>query len=184
MIKELYNDLIYNYCISKEFKIEYLAPVGEFVMWKLKNEWDDYNELYHSTIFFEKVRANKELWIDSHLMLKDSKLIGIGFIIGGDIQSIENRIEIQHERKSLLFKYFHIIEKGKGLGTKWFSKVIFPYYKNLAYHDIYIASSHPKSFSFYEKFGIGIADYKLFSDSKINERVGRIFKVDLSKTEN
>jgi hypothetical protein len=179
MIKELYNDADYRYCIAKEFKPEFLEPIGKFVLWKLKNEWDDYNELYHATAFFEKIRYDKDLWIDSHLMLKNETIEGSAFVIGGNIQKAETRVEIYEERKSLLFKYFHVVEKGKGFGQKWLSKIIIPYYRNLGYQSFYITSSHPKSFPLYKKLGHCLDEYTTKSDNKLFERKGLFFEIDL-----
>jgi hypothetical protein len=155
--------------------------VGKFVLWKLKNDWDDYNELYHASAFFEKVAADKGLWIEPHLMINENELAGVVFIIGGTITSIETRMNIQDEFRSLLFKYFHIIDKGKGLGKKWMKDIIFPYYKNLGYRSIYISSSHPKSYPLYEKYGKCIGTYSAFSDNKLFERNGKFFEVHLNQ---
>jgi hypothetical protein len=179
MIKELFKDQDHTFYLSKEFKPEFLEPIGKFVLWKIKNQWDDYNELYHATAFFEKVKTNKELWIDSHLMMKNDELVGVAFIIGGNIQNIDYRIEIYEERKSLLFKYFHILEKGKGYGTKWLSKIIIPYYQNLGYQSIYVTSSHLKSFALYEKYGHCLDEYTMQSDNKLFERKGKMFEIGL-----
>jgi len=179
MIKEIYRDGDNRYCLSKEFKPEYLEPIGKYVLWKLKNVWDDYNELYHAVSLFERIKADKDLWIDSHLMFKGDNLEGVAFIIGGNVQKAESRTKIYEERKSLLFKYFHIIEKGKGLGQKWLGKIILPYYQNLGYQTIYVGSSHPKSFPLYRKFGHSIDEYKVSSDNKKHERNGMLFEIDL-----
>ncbi len=180
MTKELYSNSELRFCLSDEFKMEYLEPVGKYVNWKLQNGWDDYNELYHATEYFTKAMANKNVWIHSHLMMNKSDLACVALIVGGNLKSVENRIEIQNEEKSLLLKYFHIVDKGKGNGQKWLKEIIFPFYKNLEYQHFYIGSSHPKSFALYEKFGHCIYDYNLLSDNNLHERIGKIFRIDLS----
>jgi hypothetical protein len=179
MIKELFKDIDHRYCISKEFKPEFLEVVSKYVTWKLKEGWDDYNELYHASSFFEKIRSEKGIWIDSHLMYKDDQLEGTAFVIGGNIQKAETRTEIYEERKSILLKYFYILERGNGFGNKWLSKIILPYYQNLGYQNIYVTSSHESSFSLWKKHGHCLEEYIVSSDNKIFKRQGLFFEINL-----
>lgn len=179
VINELLSQGEITYCLSDKYKPEFLYPIGEYVLWKLKTSWDDYNELYHAAAFFEKVGEDKAIQIDSHLLFINSGLSGVVFILYGNLRKIEKRMLIRDEQKSLLLKYFHIVEKGRGYGQNWLSKVILPYYKSMAYKDIFLASSHPDSFRFYEKFGRTIGQYCSKSDNQLYERQGKFFRLEL-----
>ncbi|WP_238917474.1 hypothetical protein [Clostridium sp. YIM B02555] len=48
------NDI--DFGISKEFKSEYLTPITLNLLSKVKNEWDDYNEVYHCCKLIEAVK--------------------------------------------------------------------------------------------------------------------------------
>lgn len=179
MKKELFEDGDRKFVFYDEYMPEFLEPVGKYVLWKLANAWDDYNELFHASAYFNKVITTNDLWINSHLMLNKADISGVAFIVGGNLRNIEKRIEIPDEDKSLLLKYFHIVDRGKGFGKKWLNNIIFPYYKNRGYQKIYIGSSHPESFLLYEKFGKCIYEYNSLSDNKLHQRKGRFFEIDL-----
>ena len=62
--------------VTRGFQNAYLEPVAHFVLWKLKNDWDDYNELYHATKYFDGLQKTPGLWIDSHLIRCDDQITG------------------------------------------------------------------------------------------------------------
>ena len=86
-------------------------------------------------------------------------MIGCAFIVRGNIADNEGRYTIIEEKTALQIKYFHITEKGKGYGKNWLKEIIIPYYSELEYKRIYVNSSHPLSFAFYERLGERIANY-------------------------
>jgi hypothetical protein len=178
MITDLFKQDEIIYSMSDAYEHGFLEPVGKYVLWKIKTAWDDYNELYHAVAFFEKVIKDKTIQIDSHLMIKGTELSGVVFILHGAIRRIETRMQIKDEQKSLLLKYFHIVEKGRGFGKNWLNKVILPYYKSKSFTKIYLASSHPDSFRFYEQFGGAIGEYSSKSDNQLFVRQGKFFMLE------
>lgn len=179
-MKLLYNEKEINFYLDKKFNIKYLLPIHRYVQWKIENDkWDDYNELYHASKFIENINNFSNVWIDSHLFFKNDIIIGVLFIVGGNIKRIENKISFEDEAQSLLLKYFHIIEKGNGYGSLWLNSIVFPYYKKLGYDKIYVNSSHIDSFPFYNRLGEKIFDYEQKSDNEINIRKGNQFLIKL-----
>lgn len=47
------NDL--NFVLYNSFDGSLFAPIEKYVNWKLENDWDDYNELYHVINFIESL---------------------------------------------------------------------------------------------------------------------------------
>ncbi|KEO71801.1 hypothetical protein [Anditalea andensis] len=168
------------FTISKLFNHKLLTPISSYVNWKLDNEhWDDYNELYHVTKLILLLQKDPEVWFDTHNIVKNNTIVGVLLIVGGKVSKLENKYEIDNEEQSLLLKYFHLVEKGKGIGTHWIKNVIIPHYKNQGFNRIYVNSSHEKSFSFYQKFGKLVTTYEQISDNLIYKRNGECFKIDI-----
>lgn len=168
------------FILNHDFDISYLGPIGHYVQWKLgNNHWDDYNELYHATRLTNDLRQDDKVWFDTHTIERSNEIIGVVLIVGGAIINWERKYPIEMESKSLLLKYFHIKVKGQGLGSYWLNSVILPHYRNKAYSHIYINSSHPQSFPFYERFGSVIANYQQMSDNNLHKREGKCYKVIL-----
>jgi len=166
--------------IDHDFDVCYLAPIARYVLWKLEsNQWDDYNELFHATALAQNLKKDKTIWFDTHFLCRDNTIIGVLLIVGGEIKKLENKYLIENENESLLLKYFHISDKGKGKGTHWLKNIIFPYYCEKGYKRIYVNSSHPDSFPFYERFGLQINTYEQMSDNNCFCRVGRCFRISL-----
>lgn len=166
--------------IDKKFNIKYLSPILRFVQWKLENnKWDDYNELYHASRLIKMLKTHDDIWLDSHLLFKSNKMIGVLFIVGGNVSKLVENISIRIENKSLLLKYFHIVEKGNGFGSLWLRSVVIPYYGEKGYKQIYVNSSHKDSFPFYSRLGEKISDYKQESDNQINKRCGSSFLIKI-----
>jgi hypothetical protein len=169
----------WSFLVSKVFHPGFLVPTGHYVQWKLANDWDDYNELTHATRFFEGLKKKATLRLDSHLLMKGEELKGALFMVSGELANIESRYPIPEPENSLILKYFHIMERGKGIGQQWLKEVVVPHYKKLGFTDIYLSSSHPKSFGFYEKFGNEIASYTSPSDNGLVTREGKCFRVKI-----
>ncbi|MBT32935.1 MAG: hypothetical protein CMO01_25030 [Thalassobius sp.] len=165
------------FVLHKEFDIKLLSPIANYVNWKLNNDWDDYNELYHVAQLVNQIEKNPELWFHTHTIQKSGLPVGVLLIVGGKITAIEESIE--DEARTLLLKYFHIVEKGKGYGSHWLNSVIFPHYKALGYKKIFVSSSHKKSFSFYSKLGEFVKDYSKTSDNQLFKREGKSFLLSL-----
>ena len=167
------------YFLSSNFDNAYLDPIKYYVETKIKNKnWDDYNEYIHALEFFKEIKKSSDLWLDCHLLMENTSLIGALFIVGGKIASIEKRLNIENEKNSLILKYFHIKKKGRGYGTHWINSVIKPYYSK-SYNKIYVASSHPDSFPFYLRFGKETKNYEILSDNKKELRKGKIFILNI-----
>ena len=166
--------------VDTEFSIPYLSPIQKFVQWKLESDnWDDYNELYHASRLIETLRTYHDIWFESHSLFKEDKMIGVLFIVGGAIARLEERFVIEDETRSLLLKYFHIVEKGNGYGSLWLNSVVIPYYREKGYRQIYVNSSHKDSFPFYHRLGEKISEYEQQSDSHLNKRTGSSFLIRL-----
>ncbi|MFN8257601.1 MAG: hypothetical protein U0W24_18035 [Bacteroidales bacterium] len=183
VLTTLSNFEAYTFCLEEDFKIPFLAPVGRYVSWKLANFWDDYNELYHATAYFLKISEENEIWTHSHLIIKNGEINGVAFIVGGKLNKAESKFRIEEEEKSLLLKYFHITDRGKGLGKKWLGEIILPYYKAKDFDKIYVSSSHPESFPLYEKFGRCFHHYQANSDNHLYLRQGKSFEIELGSRE-
>ena len=91
--------------IDRTLDIKYLSPIQSYVQWKLeRNNWDDYNELYHASRLIERLKTHPDIWFDTHVLLKDNSIIGVLLIVGGKIRKLEKKYEIENEDHSLLLK--------------------------------------------------------------------------------
>ncbi|MEM9981248.1 MAG: hypothetical protein AAF734_02055 [Bacteroidota bacterium] len=169
------NFVLYNYFDSRLF-----SPIGKYVNWKLENDWDDYNELYHSMNYIENLKDIDGIWYEIHTIEKNMDIKGVLTIVGGDIEKlgIENSLDMNN---TILLKYFHIVEKGKGYGRSWLNSVIFPYYFEKGYNKVYVNSSHPKSFDFYKRIGTEIKDFTKKSDNKLYDRRCKSFLITINE---
>ncbi|MBC6611552.1 hypothetical protein H8B15_11490 [Hymenobacter sp. BT507] len=168
------------FVVYKEFNYTYLTPINKYVQGKLEeNRWDDYNELYHAIKLVETVQRAPDLWMETHCLIRQETILGVLLILGGEIDKIETKYPIPNKNNSLLLKYFHIIEKGKGYGSHWLNSVVLPYYKERNYKQIYINSSHVNSFPFYQRLGSQIIDYQQSSDNGLYQRQGKSFLITL-----
>lgn len=168
------------YVMDKDFDLGYLAPVRHYVNSKaVLDAWDDYNEYDHAVQSANEILLDPELWIDTHVMYQGMQITGVLLIIGGKIGKLENKYTIAREERSLLLKYFHIIDKGKGYGSFWINSVVIPWYKVKGYQYLYVNSSHPDSFPFYSRLGSLIARYEQISDNNRFKRKGSCFVINI-----
>jgi len=65
------------FILHKSFQASYLAAVGQFVQWKLANDWDDYNELFHATKLVQQIAQTEGVWLHTHSLVKGNKNIGV-----------------------------------------------------------------------------------------------------------
>ncbi|MBM7609783.1 hypothetical protein JOD29_003059 [Lysinibacillus composti] len=170
--------------VATEFNSKYLTPIIKNLLYKAENEWDDYNEVYHCTNLIEKVKKNKDMKMDFHVMLKDGEYVGIALVTSGiiDYKTFFNEsITLNDENKNdvLIFNYFHISQEGRGNGQIWFRDVIIPYYQSEKYKTIYVKSSHEKVFTIYNRIGTEIGEYTSNSDNQLFVRKGKVFKIKI-----
>ncbi|MGD1839744.1 MAG: hypothetical protein ACFB0B_02450 [Thermonemataceae bacterium] len=167
-----------NFVLYQSFESRLFSPIGKYVNWKLENNWDDYNELYHSVNYIESLKGIDGIWYEIHTIEKSGDIKGVLTIVGGDIEKLgdENSLD---SRDTILLKYFHIVEKGKGYGSHWLSSIIFPYYFNKGFRKVYVSSSHPKSFGFYKRIGNEIKCYTKKSDNKLYVRDCKSFLISI-----
>lgn len=167
------------FCVDSNFDVKYLEPILHNLSLKLKNNWDDYNELYHCCKLIESIRKNPNTWIDTHIIIKDERILGVTLIEGGQI-NLASYIALENfsfEENSVMLNYFHIIPEGRGNGERWLRDIIIPYYNRKGIINIYLKSSHEKSFSLYGRLGSQIGEYCVHSDNQIYLRKGKIFQI-------
>ncbi|UII21355.1 hypothetical protein [Fulvivirga ligni] len=166
------------YALHEEFQASLFQPIAKYVEWKLKNDWDDYNELYHAIRFIESIKEKLGIWFHIHTIKREGEIIGVLSVVGGKIKEIEKHLP-QEEQKTVLLKYFHIADKGKGYGGYWLNHVLIPYYADLGFEYIQLGSSHPKSFSFYGKLGSEISSSEKESDNHLFKRQVKAFLISI-----
>lgn len=170
-----------DFCVSDEFKSEYLAPIILNVLEKAENCWDDYNEAYRSCQLVENVKKDKNMHMDFHFIKKSGKCLGVVFFTSGKLNRalfFSKPIAIEEDiREILILNSFHISPEGRGNGERWLLNIIMPYYKTLGFKAIYLKSSHPKAFPFYNRLGQEIGEYTAYSDNNLFERRGKVFKI-------
>jgi len=176
------NDIYFG--VATEFDSKYLTPLIQNLQYKVENEWDDYNEVYHCCNLMEKVRKNTDMHMDYHVMVKDENYVGIALVTRGQIEYdtfFKEPLPILENNTNnvLILNYFHISIEGRGNGQRWLKEIIMPYYQSRNYKTIYVKSSHQKVFSLYSRLGEVIGEYSSSSDNQLFERTGKIFKVTL-----
>ena len=172
-----------NFGVATEFNSKYLTPIIQNLLFKVENEWDDYNEVYHCCNLIEKVRNNEDMNMDFHIMMNDDKYLGIALVTKGNIDYktfFKQPIPINENKNDvLIFNYFHISQEGRGNGQYWFKDIIIPYYKSKNFKTLYVKSSHQKVFSLYSRLGEEIGEYTSSSDNQLFVRKGKIFEIIL-----
>ncbi|GAA5024848.1 hypothetical protein GCM10011506_08740 [Marivirga lumbricoides] len=169
-----------NFKLYSNFENRLFLPIGKYVNWKLVNNWDDYNELYHAIKYIESLNKIDEVWYEIHTIEEKEEIKGVVTIVGGNLNKLGIKSFI-NEEDTLLLKYFHIVEKGKGYGSYWLKSIIIPYYSERGYNKIQVSSSHPKSFDFYRKIGTEIENYTKKSDNKLYERKCKSFLISIDE---
>ena len=165
--------------IHTTFQDHFLLPVEHYVNWKLKHDWDDYNELYHCQQFISEVSLIDDVWVETHTIEKKGDIVGVLLIVGGELQKLS--IPGKVDSTTILLKYFHIIDKGNGYGTYWIKHILIPYYYKRGIKTILVSSSHPMSFPFYERLGEEISSFVKKSDNGRFERQCKSFRITLEK---
>lgn len=166
------------FVLHHKFDPKLYLPIGAYVNWKLENEWDDYNELFHALKYIESLKELAGVWYEIHTLEKEQEVRGVLTIVGGELEQLGMEQELDTST-TLLLKYFHLIDKGKGYGSYWLTSVIIPHYAARGFQSISINSSHPKSFPFYEKVGSEINSFTRKSDNQLYERRCKTFLISL-----
>lgn len=182
-MKVIHNINGINFGVTTEFNSKYLTPIIQNLLFKVENEWDDYNEVYHCRNLIESVKNIKDMNMDFHIMMKDKKYLGIALVSKGNIDYnifFKEPIPLKENNNDvLIFNYFHISQEGRGNGQLWFKDVIMPYYKSKNFKTMYVKSSHQKVFSLYSRLGEEIGEYTSNSDNQLFVRKGKVFKITL-----
>ncbi|QZY54550.1 hypothetical protein [Crassaminicella profunda] len=175
------NDLEFK--VVEGFNIKYLEPIVLNMLWKMKNNWDDYNEVYHCCQLMESIQKTDDAWIHTHMMKKREEVVGVVFIEGGKIDFNHYlKVKINNEvinENNVMLNYFHIAPDARGNGYKWLSQMIIPHYKNKGIKNIFLKSSHEKSFSLYRRLGSEIGCYTTKSDNQLYTREGKVFQIKI-----
>ncbi len=175
MQTEKQDDLSFN--SYSEFEERFYYPIQFYVNWKQQNDWDDYNELTHSLSFIRQIIREKS-WYKIHTIEKENEIKGVMTLVSAENADSELFEHFDME-ETILLKYFHILEKGAGLGSHWLKSVIMPHYYEKGYKNIIVSSSHPKSFNFYRKMGEELKTFTKPSDNKKFQRTCKTFLIPL-----
>lgn len=167
-----------HFMLHTDFNSEFLLPIGQYVNWKLLNNWDDYNELYHAVQFIVTIKDVDGVWFETHTIEKDEAITGVIIMVGGNVNQVEPNGDLE-EKQTLLLKYFHIVDKGKGLGTYWLNSVIKPHYADRGFRHILVSSSHPQSFNLYGKIGKEVRTFTKQSDNGLFTRLCKSFLIPI-----
>ncbi|WP_041139406.1 hypothetical protein [Beduini massiliensis] len=170
----------YRFELHHTFKGEFLSPIIMNLNDKFVNHYDDYDEVYHCNQKIHQIMALPNVTLDFHVLYKNNQCIGIALITHGQVNSeklLDQKNLIESPQESIILNYYHIYEKGHGLGTRWLKEIIFPYYKSFGKHAMYLKSSHAKAFPFYLRMGQKIGTYKTKSDNGLFIREGQLFKI-------
>lgn len=171
------------YLVEKGFSPKYLEPIAKNVLWKIRNKWDDYNEISHCCRFIESIRESHDIRIETHFIKNGPKILGVLFVTGGKVD-LDSLFKIKlpctfQNDKSIIISYFHIIPEARGVGEEWLRQLVIPYYKEKGIEEIFIKSSHLKAFSLYSRLGNEIENYTTQSDNRLYSRKGKVFKINI-----
>ncbi|WP_319371653.1 hypothetical protein [uncultured Ilyobacter sp.] len=171
------------YYVEKGFSPKYLEPIAKNVLWKIRNKWDDYNEVSHCCRFIESIRESHDIWIETHFIKNGFKIVGVLFVTGGKVDldrifKVKLPCQFQDD-KSITISYFHIVPEVRGIGEEWLRQIVIPYYKEIGIEEIFIKSSHLKAFSLYNRLGKEIEAYTTQSDNRLYSRKGKVFQIKI-----
>ena len=145
----------------------FLDPLKRFVEEKkLDGSWDDWNEYEHAK---QQLLNQKEPFYAYHIINEDNGIIAVAFFVQNNA----------FPENSLQLTAFHVLKQHRGIGMEWLKGKILPELKEKGIEEIYVRSSHPKAFSFYDRLGNVVGGYESDSDSGIYHRTGKIWKVEI-----
>ena len=108
------NDL--KFILHQTFSSPLFSPISNYVSWKLENNWDDYNELYHAVNYIENLKQTASVWFDIHTLERKGTIIGVLTVVGGELEKlgIEGEADLT---ESALVKCSHVVGGGVGEGS-------------------------------------------------------------------
>ena len=78
-----------DFVVYDHFDSRLFSPIGKYVIWKLENDWDDYNELYHTVNFIESLQGKDGIWYEIHTIEKNTEVKGVLTIVGVILNKLE-----------------------------------------------------------------------------------------------
>ncbi len=166
---------------------KYLYPVKEYVQEKINNNmFDDWNEYTHSIKWLKScldlISKNSDSILDIYYLEDKGTIIGVIFALSGNKNILdflnENNVETNSKKVAQLSS-FHILKDYRGIGKKWLQNEVLKDLKNQGIEEVYIKSSHNKALDLYNSLGTLVGNYMGISDSKLYQRYGYIYKIDL-----
>ena len=148
--------------------------------------YDDWNELEHSVKWIKEslksINENSGDILNIYCLYDKGNIIGVVFILSGSDNIFkfisENNIDSNNQKIAQL-SCFHILKDYRGIGKKWLQNEVLKDLKNQGIEEVYIKSSHNKALDLYNSLGTLVGNYMGISDSKLYQRYGYIYKIDL-----
>ncbi|MBQ8409178.1 MAG: GNAT family N-acetyltransferase [Clostridia bacterium] len=168
---------------------KYLFPIKQFCEEKArKGIYDDWDEAKHTAEWIKKVMSSIQMHekgqLDIYYLEENETIIGVAFALIGSQITLDSLAKdgiVPDSKEIAHFTGFHIIEacRGKGYGSAWLQGEIFEDLRAQGVKQIYIKSSHHQALALYERLGTKVGNYIGISDSKLYQRYGYIYKIDL-----
>ncbi len=184
MTTEIYAKGDLKFYVSDTFEGIYLVSLLENMKEKLIHDgWDDYDEVHHCCKIIHDLSRTPGLTIDYHILCRSGQHLGMVMMTHGNISpniyKTSGLIISDPTGEVLLLNYFHIAPGARGNGTFWLRDLLMPLYASKGYTTIYLKTSHPRAFHFYDRLGAVIGNYTFPSDNGIYQRTGRIYRLPL-----
>lgn len=150
--------------------------------------YDDWNETKHTEDWLKKIISSVQKQGSDQLTIyykeENEKIIGVAFALMNSDITLDTLAKdgIVPELKEIAHVTgFHMIEayRGKGYGSSWLVGEIFDDLRTQGIKQVYIKSSHHQALALYERLGTKVGNYVSISDSKLYQRCGHIYKIDL-----
>ena len=79
------------FVLHRNFDSNFLIPVATYLQSKIQNNtWDDYNEISDAIRFLDTFKKGSKIWFDTHVLYLNNSITGVLFIIGGELNGLEN----------------------------------------------------------------------------------------------
>lgn len=181
------------FAVTKEHSIrdieKFLFPVNQFCQEKIqKGMYDDWNEAAHTEDWLKNVlfslRNGGEDKLSVYYREENGVVIGALFVLTNStimVSAFAKDGIVLDPQTSAHVTCFHVLRayRGKGLGSAWITGEIFDDLREQGITEVYIKSSHHLALSLYEKLGTKIGNYISVSDSKLYQRYGYIYRIEL-----
>jgi len=180
--KRCLSEIEINKLVAKSNKVEFvpdefsgsdlepfLNPLKHFNLDKQnsKDGYDDYNEYQHAKIGLLETKFPFLIYY----ITNKKEVVAVAFFTRN----------LDFPQPSIKLSWFHIMKNFRGLGKRWLNEVILPDLKTSGEKDMFIISSHPRSWNFYDSMGERIGSYERMSDNSLYKRQGVKWKVDIVK---